>query len=582
MKKLSKPFLIILVCTVAVFIFCLVFAFCRKIPSDVVLLEKDVFSYRIQDALILFCKLIFSTFATGIAIGFSWAFATEADPKRHRNSAFMLPQLKNVLIVVTFCTLLFVVASNLIQPLAETKQKNMLQDAVNFSDYTTLAKEHASRHEYVSAQFYASTAYALNPDDPDAKEFAREMDLQVVSQNDYVENVAEELEESLTYLQMAQKAWDENDFWNAHYYAVLAEQTSPRDDETLKIARELASRSWNKLGTYTEGVSQDTEQIYSAKKEAYDYLEKGDTLQAYYAFRMLSELLPSDLDVQKYFQAAKNQLEAMYFYTDETTDMRALENYHNISFSLQTEDGGTEKWNIKGITVVGNTGQLVQYLRDVLIAKITSDGTIVSILNVPYAKMSAQSITLDKKVQYQPFLLFESVNKNADIEKLHIKPEWIIDDGSPIPSYRLIDMSYDDFTLVRQASQGPELMPLISLFKFASKADTYGFSSASYLTTLILRLSLPLFVLAMFLYMAVIGWGLRLAPDQPFKTRWLLMFPLLAFVTYIAKDLVLYILKLLVFVLCDYVPELALVIIVATAILTVFLTCIYFLSQRSE
>lgn len=598
MKKLIKPFLVILVFTLFVFIFSLVYAFwIEKIPADVILLEKDVLNYRLQSGFILFSKLLFSTFATGVATGFSWAFAKEADPKRHRSSAFMLPQLKNVLIVVTACTLLFIVAGNLLQPTAELKQNRMIQNAANFKDYTEIAKAHADKGEYVSAEFYAASAYALNPDDADAKQLADEMALRVVSMNDYVEAIAEQgnqeqkLQSALDYLFEAQKAWDRNDYWNAHYYAVLAEETSPRDDETLKTARELAASAWNMLGIYTEGVAAETEAIYFSKKAAYDYLEKGDILQAYYAFRALSEQYPQDLDIAKYFESAKSRLEASYFYTDETADTHALENFNNVSFVLTLDNGNKEAYEIKGITVVGNTGQLVQYLRDIKITKTDRYGRIISVLNVPYAKMTAQNKDVilteegkkqSRKVEYVPFLLLESVNRDADIERLHIVPTWRVSSGEPVPSYLILDMPYDDFTLIRQAAAGPDLMPLVSLFRFVSKADRYGFPASSYRTTLVLRLSLPLFVLAILLLMACIGWNFRLEADQPFKTRWLLMFPLLAFVTYIAKDLLMFILKLLVFVLCDSVPSLSVFIVICAALLCVLFVSIRFLSQRSE
>lgn len=597
MKKLIKPFLIILVCTITVFIFSMIYGFFQGVPSDVVILEKDVFNYRIQSGFILFCKLLFATFATGSAVGFSWAFATEADPKKHRTSTFMLPQLKNVLIVITTCTLLFIVAADYVQPVSEMKQNTMIQDAANFQEYTDIAKDHAARGEYVTAQFYAAAAYALNPDDAEAKRFANEMETAVVSMDDYAEAKAEEQSEeekltsALDFLTMAQKAWDDGDFWNAHYYATCAEEMSPRDDETLKVARELASASWSKLGTFTEGVNADTEEIYYAKKFAYSYLENGDTLQAYYAFKKLRDKYPKDQDIEKYFEDAEARLENSYFYTDETDDIRSLEKFNNVWFTLPAADGGSDIFEIKGITVVGNAGQLVQYLRDTRITTTDARGNVVSILNIPYAKMSAQNKLValtreedkNRKVEYVPFLLLESVNKNADVERLHIKPSWeTADTVKEVPSAMVLDMPYDDFTLIRQASTGPELMPLVSLFKFVSIADDYGFSSASFRTTLILRLTLPLFVLALLMYMAVIGWCLRLEPGQPFKTRWLLMFPLFAFVTYIAKDLLLYILRLIAYALCDVVPVMALPLIVLTALVAVLLTSIYFLNQRSE
>lgn len=582
MKKLLKPFLIIFVYVFIVFLFSMIFSLFQAIPSDITILEKDSFNYRIQSGLLLFCKLLFATLATGTATGFTWTFATEADPRKHTSSAFMLPLFRMVLIVVTACTLLFIVAADLIQPTAETRQKRMIQDAANFEDYTLLAEQHASRHEYVSARFYAESALALNPDDADAKQLSKQMDTLAVTADDYVEDTELELEEALSYLQRAQKAWDENDYWNAHYYAVLAEDTSPRNDETLRVARELAANAWNMLGTYTEGVSADTEEIYFSKKAAYDYLEQDDILQAYYAFRRLTQQYPKDQDIAKYYEAAKTKLEALYFYTDETTDTRAFEKFNNIRFTLENDDGGKDLYEIKGITVVGNTGQLIQYLRDMRITHYDQSGKITSMMNCPYAKMTAQSITLDRQVEYQPFILLESVSKDTDIERMHVKPNWIISDGSEAPSYLLLDMPYDDFTLIRQAAAGPDLMPLVSLFKFVSKADRYGFSSASYRTTLILRLSLPLFVLAILLLMACIGWNFRLEPDQPFRTRWILMFPLFTFVMYIAKDLLLYILKLLVFILCDYVPVLALSLVVLSAFVCVLLASIRFVTQRSE
>lgn len=593
MKKLIKPFLLILVCTVVVFLFSMIYGYFQEIPSGVTLLDKDVSSYRIQTGILLFCKLLFATLATGTAMGFSWAFATEADPKKHRSAAFMLPQLKNVLIVITACTVLFIIAVDLIQPAAESKQNAMVQDEINFREYTQLAKEYEAKKEYVTAYFYAEEASKLNPDDSVAAHYATEMEKAIVSMDIYTESmnedkVEEELRTAFEYLSLAQEAYEGNDYFNAHFYAVRAEEISPRDDETVKKARELAASAWNRMSTYSEGVALETEELYFAKKAAYDYLAKGDTLQAYYAFRNLSEKYPKDGDIQKYYEAAKNSLEASYFYTDDTNDIRALENYNNVSFTLENQIGGKNIYNIRGITVVSNTGQLVQYLRDLRVAKTDANGKILSIFSVPYAKMSAQADaddqaeSSDDRVQYKPFLLLESVNSNADIERLHIKPEWVIAEDAELPSYLLLDMPYDDFTLIRQASSGPELMPLVSLFRFVSIADKYGFSEASYRATLILRLSLPLFILALLLYMAVIGWGLRMEPDQPFKTRWILMYPLFASVTYIAKDLMLYVLRLLVFVLCDFNPALALYEVIIAALVTLLLTSIYFLNLQSE
>lgn len=606
MKKLIKPFLIIGTCILVVFAFSMIYGYFQPYPSE--LLAKDVNGYRFRSGIILFCKLLFATLATGTATGFSWAFATEADPVKHRNSAFMLPQLKNVLIVITACTLLYVVGADLIMPTAESAQNTMLQNAANFKDYTSIAEGHYARQEYDKAYFYASEAYKLNPTDPEAKDFATRMEMALVSLDDYRESIQKKSEQqekktslaqALDNLRVAQSYFDAGDFWLAHTYAVKAEEQSPRDDETKKLARELAASAWNRLSSYTEGVSSETSEIYESKKAAYDYLEQGDILQAYYAFKVLKEKYPNDGDIEKYFDIAKASLETLYFYADETDDMRALEKFNNVRFTLENNLGGIDQYEIAGITVVGNTGQLIQYLRELHFTRTDKYGRVMRELHAPYAKMTAQSrqiVVTDEdraakkekqqaktwKTEYEPFILLESLSRYSDSEELHIRPEWELFDGSNPCSYLEIDMPYDDFTLIRQASVGPELMPLVSLFKFVSIADTYGYSASSYRTTLILRLSLPLFVLALLLYMAVIGWGLRLEPDQPFKTRWILMVPLFAAVTHVAKDLLLYILKLLVFTLCTYIPAFALYGVIAAALLAIFLTSIYFLSLRSE
>lgn len=597
MKKLIKPFLLILACTIVAFLVSIVYGFCQSVPA---ILAKDEFGYRLRMGIVFFCKLLFVTFATGITTGFSWAFATEADPKKHRTNTYMLPQLKNVLIVVTACTLLYILGADLIQPTTESRMQSMIQDAENFEEFTLLAKEHAARKDYATAYFYASQAYSLNPDDADAKNLAKTLETEMVSVEIVIESGNEEVmdQEKKTSLEMAydelilaQNYMEAGDYWNAHYHAVCAEDMSPRDDETKKKARELAAVAWNKMSSYTEGVAEETITIYESKKRAYDYLEKGDTLQAYYAFKTLSEKYPKDEEISTYFGYAKARLEETYFYSDEIEDKKALEKYSNVSFTMDTQSGCKEKYDIKGITVVSNTGQLIQYLRDMDITRYDANGKIQNVLHVPYAKMTGQDdqviLTTEESEQktitivYKPFLQLESVNKNVSTG-LRIKPSWIVSDGTETPSWLLLDMPYDDFTLIRQASVGSERMPLISLFKFVKIADNYGFSASSFRTTLVLRLSLPLFVLSLLLYMAVIGWGLRLEADQPFKTRWILMFPLFASVTYIGKDLLLYILKLLVFALCDWQPVLALWGVVIAAFIAVLFTSIYFMNLRSE
>ena len=602
MKLTKTVFIVLLLETLIVFGLCVGAGFIFSEEPEWALINPML--YKFQTGLLYFFNLLPAIFITGIMVGYSWGFGKKKVNPTHRFSEIFVVYLKNVLITSLICTSLCFIAAEVGIPLISYSRTNMEENSKNTAEYIGLAKKNLAIGDYGAALFYANYVLDLSPDSAEAMELVR-----FIEENQYLQRqdkIAKEKSEntsimtsktaSMTIPELMEKAvdcYDSKDYFNAHYYASLVLEISKSRDGNLASAKQLASDAWNKLVEIDAFENDLAGQVFHRKKEGYTALTAGDYSKAYYIFYELLEKYPLDYDIKNFYEISKELLSTRYFFIDETLDKQQFEKFRNVFFTLPRLDGGKDIISIKGITSIESTGGMIQYLRGFSIVSYDKNEKWLMSSSVPYAKMCSTPlenmsqelidyISTISNTRFVPYIFLKSVDRKSEsifleprFEKSEdYKPEFTTTYVMPIP--------FEDFAMLCDVSHGPDTMSLISLYRFASIASDYGYSTEIYSQSLINRLSYPLLLLICFIFSSILAWNSRIFVDDSFKFSWLLLFPIIIALSYTFVRALRFVLSLLFYAILAYVGNGALFISLFILVLLLFLCLIRFVSLKSD
>lgn len=602
MKLTKTVFIVLLLETLIVFGLCVGAGFIFSEEPEWALINPML--YKFQTGLLYFFNLLPAIFITGIMVGYSWGFGKKKVNPTHRFSEIFVVYLKNVLITSLICTSLCFIAAEVGIPLISYSRTNMEENSKNTAEYIGLAKKNLAIGDYGAALFYANYVLDLLPDSAEAMELVR-----FIEENQYLQRqdkIAKEKSEntsiitsktaSMTIPELMENAvdcYDSKDYFNAHYYASLVLEISKSRDGNLASAKQLASDAWNKLVEIDAFENDLAGQVFHRKKEGYTALTAGDYSKAYYIFYELLEKYPLDYDIKNFYEISKELLSTRYFFIDETLDKQQFEKFRNVFFTLPRLDGGKDIISIKGITSIESTGGMIQYLRGFSIVSYDKNEKWLMSSSVPYAKMCSTPlenmsqelidyISTISNTRFVPYIFLKSVDRKSEsifleprFEKSEdYKPEFTTTYVMPIP--------FEDFAMLCDVSHGPDTMSLISLYRFASIASDYGYSTEIYSQSLINRLSYPLLLLICFIFSSILAWNSRIFVDDSFKFSWLLLFPIIIALSYTFVRALRFVLSLLFYAILAYVGNGALFISLFILVLLLFLCLIRFVSLKSD
>ena len=602
MKLTKTVFIVLLLETLIVFGLCVGAGFIFSEEPEWALINPML--YKFQTGLLYFFNLLPAIFITGIMVGYSWGFGKKKVNPTHRFSEIFVVYLKNVLITSLICTSLCFIAAEVGIPWISYSRTNMEENSKNTAEYIGLAKKNLAIGDYGAALFYANYVLDLSPDSAEAMELVR-----FIEENQYLQRqdkIAKEKSEntsimtsktaSMTIPELMENAIDcyaSKDYFNAHYYASLVLEISKSRDGNLASAKQLASDAWNKLVEIDAFENDLAGQVFHRKKEGYTALTAGDYSKAYYIFYELLEKYPLDYDIKNFYEISKELLSTRYFFIDETLDKQQFEKFRNVFFTLPRLDGGKDIISIKGITSIESTGGMIQYLRGFSIVSYDKNEKWLMSSSVPYAKMCSTPlenmsqelidyISTISNTRFVPYIFLKSVDRKSEsifleprFEKSEdYKPEFTTTYVMPIP--------FEDFAMLCDVSHGPDTMSLISLYRFASIASDYGYSTEIYSQSLINRLSYPLLLLICFIFSSILAWNSRIFVDDSFKFSWLLLFPIIIALSYTFVRALRFVLSLLFYAILAYVGNGALFISLFILVLLLFLCLIRFVSLKSD
>ncbi len=542
--------------TLLCFVGIMIFAFVTKnIPN---LLEIDVFSYRILLGLSYFLNALPSI----VAAAFFVIVATYADKDGSKNkrafSSIQMAHYKQLVLVISINVIVLFCAAEIFRPMINAARVERENKFLDYNWYIAESEESYKADDILSAIYFVDTAITLYPSSQEA------LDLKEVYERAPAENAEEALQyfpelsfssdmnESevatnvLTLLQQARQAFEEQRYFDAHYYAFVALELGGTNNPNSQELQMISLDSWNTLQTWSGFQTNEDMRIFELKRKGYTALIEGDSLSAYYIYLDLDAMIPYDPDVMRYFELSKNALLNDYFFIDETSDLAHFERSKNVAFSVTRSDGLHYEVRIAGITNVKSTGSFLKYLRNYSCTVSDTDGKILYSFSVPYAKLIGQplsSVTEDilQKLNLEasdlaPRLLLTSVDR--DTKGITSAPVFTQGQISMVDdSLTFLPMTLDDFELVLDASAGPQYINLASLFAFLPSAEKYGFSELAYSTYFLQRVSYPFLLFVIFLFLTIQAWNYRLPENTIFRFYWVLVVPMFTLVAEALRQL---------------------------------------------
>lgn len=535
------------------------------------LLPTYIFRYKIFNGLLLFLNLLPAVIFTGITIGCSVSFGQNPSGSEERFSVAMLRRYKVVLIVGLICVFFLTAASEVFTPIITSAQYSYRNMPEMVHDYVRIANSLCESEQYQLARQYSQLALDMDSESEEASLIMERIDIEL-SQNHLPSvprtfikrsgtmSAAKDSVSAYELLQRAEEAKKANDWFSVHYFASEGVATSSERDLNRRALMELSAEAWNVLSAPRSSGSSEENKLFAMKLEGYTALMNGDNLHAYYVFRTLEQTsreLSIDPDISRYVNLAEERVMNECFFMDEEIFMRKYESATDIYFALKPEKtgGDTKIVYIKGMSFVPGSGGLVQYLRSFFIFNVDSEGKYKSGLYVPYAKLmetDVSNFSNDVKMQFGipfeidfvPEILLRSIDRND--ENIYIAPSYYYADSNDVTGIDLmfLPISFSDYMLVVEASQGAENMTLGSLYSFIPKSKEFGYAQEIFSQVLIDRILYPFFMLFFVIFLASYAWNNRISENTLFKFKWIFTFPLFTVLFYFLYQLLMWVFKL--------------------------------------
>lgn len=590
------------------YVCCLVFSLLSgRLP---ILLGEDKISYIFLRSLLYFFRILPAIFASAFLVALSKKFSSNSQKAQIRFSPVMMKNFHLVMIVSLIMVAILTLSAEIFNPLVKRKINHLENAPILLAEYKKLGQECLKNENYTLAHRYGTQILKLKSDCVEGKELIDKSEavlkaIKEQPQNNIIieENsiLAREIQnESVTSLiQKSKAAFENRDFFEAHYYAELASTFGTEKDLNIKEAKILASNSWNEIQKTKKSPKTYDQKLFDLKRKAYSSLSKGDNIEAYYEFLEIArkdEMWSSDPDVTKFLEIAKNRVENQCFFIDETDELKIFETHNDVYFTVKKDSGVTDVVFIQGITPVKDGGRMIQYLRGLSIVSYTKNGTFLKQLSVPYAKMislSVDSFDEETKALYElkdefgfiPYILLESIDRNQRDKKIVPTfefPHYTREDEQKKENFVILAMSTKDFNTALDLSFGAENISLPVLIDSSQKSFDLGFSFEVNESVLIKRIMYPILLMCIFVFMAIFAWNFRIGNEQLFKFKWIVLIPVCTFVLDIFIQITLSVFMLFDFFNIAIFNSAALLVSVFVGILILFVLSVCFVCKKSD
>ncbi|MDY4831718.1 MAG: hypothetical protein SO161_04190 [Treponema sp.] len=560
-------------------IVCLIIGFVLNVPFEVS--KNSVFLYKILTGLELFVKYLPVFIIASFILTFSVHFGQHCEGSIVRFSQAMVERFKKIMIFSLMLTFIITMSNEVFGTLINRKKQSIIESQKILNEYLKVGNNLFNNGFYERAKRYGNVALTLQPNSKEAVDLIDRAEVEIqrnensnlrfkiyesVEDAEKVDKVVinpEQINEVYSYYLKAKDAYDKKEWFNAHFFAETGISLATPKDPNLEDLKKISNSAWNNLSEYHNLEKNEEQQIFDKKYEGYLALVQKDDLKAYYLFKQLymsSRQMQSDPDVKFYLEIAENRVNEKSFFIDETFELESFENANDIYFACNYKDGTKDLVYFKGMTCVQETGNSVQYLRDLTIITIDNEGNFYRKMNVPYAKVLPVSVKnippsvkqlmgIEDDVESIPYLMLKSIERER--ENSEVFPVYTYSDGSVgnKPEYLLLSMPYEHFLMLENFKNNVTSIPLPQLLKLAKISEQYGFLEEMFTQSCLDRLFYPIWILILFLLISTFAWNNRVGSGQYFKLTWVFAFPEFLLISYVFYKLSMFIFKLINFTL---------------------------------
>lgn len=560
-------------------IVCLIIGFVLNVPFEVS--KNSVFLYKILTGLELFVKYLPVFIIASFILTFSVHFGQHCEGSIVRFSQAMVERFKKIMIFSLMLTFIITMSNEVFGTLINRKKQSIIESQKILNEYLKVGNNLFNNGFYERAKRYGNVALTLQPNSKEAVDLIDRAEVEIqrnensnlrfkiyetVEEAEKVDKVVinpEQINEVYSYYLKAKDAYDKKEWFNAHFFAETGISLATPKDPNLEDLKKISNSAWNNLSEYHNLEKNEEQQIFDKKYEGYLALVQKDDLKAYYLFKQLymsSRQMQSDPDVKFYLEIAENRVNEKSFFIDETFELESFENANDIYFACNYKDGTKDLVYFKGMTCVEETGNSVQYLRDLTIITIDNEGNFYRKMNVPYAKVLPVSVKnippsvkqlmgIEDDVESIPYLMLKSIERER--ENSEVFPVYTYSDGSVgnKPEYLLLSMPYEHFLMLENFKNNVTSIPLPQLLKLAKISEQYGFLEEMFTQSCLDRLFYPIWILILFLLISTFAWNNRVGNGQYFKLTWVFAFPEFLVISYVFYKLSMFIFKLINFTL---------------------------------
>lgn len=560
-------------------ILCLVFGFMLNVTFEVS--KNSVIVYKILTGFELFVKYLPVFIIASFILTFSVHFGQHCEGSVVRFSQAMVERFKMIMIFSLVLTFVITMSNEVFGTLINRKKQTIVEKQKILNEYLKVGNNLFDNGFYERAKRYGNVALKLQPNSKKAIDLIDRSEVEIQRQEnsnlrfkiyesvedaEKVDKVVinpEQINEVYSYYLKAKAAYDKKEWFNAHFFAETGISLATPKDPNLEELKKISNSAWNNLSEYHDLEKSEDQQIFDKKYEGYLALVQKDDLKAYYIFKQLymsSRQLQSDPDVKFYLEIAENRVNEKSFFIDETFELESFENANDIYFACNYKDGTKDLVYFKGMTSVEETGNSVQYLRDLTIVTIDNEGNFYRKMNVPYAKVLPVSVKnispsvkqlmgIENDVETIPYIMLKSIERER--ENSEVFPVYTYVDGSVgnKPEYLLLSMPYEHFLMLEKLKNDVTSIPLGELLNLARISEEYGFPQEMFSQTFIDRIFYPVWILILFILIATFAWNNRVGNGQYFKLTWVFAFPEFLVISYIFYKLSMFIFKLMNFTL---------------------------------
>ena len=560
--------------------------FIGSIPAGVP--ENAVSRYKLLVGLGYFLRYLPSVVYSGFLVSLSVYFGNNCEGSITRFSSAMLGRFKILIIYACACALILTMSTEVFGSVINRGKRNIINHPKLVAQYIKAGQTFFEEGLYSKSYAYADAALVLNPNSREAAELKDRSDVEINRENTSnirfeIYRSSKETHDNFSKANIdtrkisdaykcflnASACFDRGEWINAHYYAQEGLKLSSPKDPNVDKLKDIATQAWNKITSEHNLAKNEDQKFYDAKYEGYLALVKNDDLTAYYIFRDLflsSRDYATDPDVLFYLDVASKRIDERCFFDDEVFQLESFEDLNDICFSYTYTDGSKDIIYFRGVTSIKETGRTVQYLRDLTIQTIAENGSLFRTMTVPYAKVLPVSIKsinektkellgIDPKVSVIPYIMLNSVGR--DDPDVRTEPLYVYESGETahVPEYILLPMNYSDFTMLETQTSEPTRIPFGNLYKLVKKASLYGYSSEVYCEALLNRIFYPFWIVILLIGYASVAWNYRTKVNQYFKMTWVFGFPFIIIICHFLNKWLLYIFKLINYVIVGVVPS---------------------------